>query len=117
MVKLGNTEAPTNVMKLKTLIYNGLKDQVLRRYTVPDKVFLGETDEDRERWIESCIEEFVVDNWEKYDDDNSGDLDDIESYNLLSDLDPKQTIDLVGYKFIFKKMDTNEDGSLDQDEF
>jgi len=36
----------------------------------------------------------------------------MESYKLLSDLNTKKTIDLSGFKFIYKKMDTDKDMTL-----
>ena len=67
--------------------------------------------------MESCVEDFVLSNWEKYDAKKTMELNDIQSYNLLSDMNRKQTIDLAGFKFIFNLMDTNKDESLDQEEF
>lgn len=67
--------------------------------------------------MESCVEDFVLTNWEKYDANKTGELNDFQSYNLLSDMNRKQKIDLAGYLFIFNLMDSNKDESLDQDEF
>ena len=78
---------------------------------------MGKTDDDRERWIKDCVEEFLETNWEKFDDDNSGDIDPIESYNLMRELDPKTALDIVGYKVVFESKDQDGDGALDKREF
>ena len=63
--------------------------------------------------MESCVEDFVLGNWEKYDAKKTNELNDIQSYNLCSDMNRKQNIDLSGFMFIFNLMDTNKDESLD----
>ena len=65
MCKLASSEKPKNVDALKNTIYSNLKDMVVRKYAAPDSIFLGESDEDRVRWINDCVEEFIVNNWEK----------------------------------------------------
>ena len=122
LVKLAGEDKPTSVDLLKKRIYDDLNSHVIDNYTAPVNVYSGD-DAGREQWIKLCINDFIETHWEKYEirkeglaGNESGDIDEIKSYNLISQLAPKILIDYAGYKAVFKLHDQDDDGSLDKKE-
>ena len=54
-------------------------------------------------WVREVINQDIELRWGKYDNDQNGNFDEIESYNFFTDMVPKNDMNKLGYYEVFKK--------------
>ena len=63
----------------------------------------GGTEKEKEIWVREVINQDIEQRWGKYDNDQNGNFDEIESYNFFTDMVPKNDMNKLGYYEVFKK--------------
>jgi len=97
-------------------MHDELLKAISETYKPPAKTFKGE-EEERVKWVGDVVTEIIDQNWDNFDTDKDGDLDEEESFKFIESLVPKDTLDREGYHAVFKKYDADGDGALSKAEF
>lgn len=100
---------------VKKAIIENLQKEIADAYEAPKRVFIGK-EQEQEKWIKDICYEILEKEWNKFDDDKSGDLDSLESFEFFSTLVAKPTMEFPGFKIVFRLNDQDGDQALDKQE-
>ena len=108
-------DKPKTIDQIKSMIIANLKKVGDSKKKGPVKSYTG-NQAGYKAWVRDTCQHLVDLNWDRFDDDMDGFMDEDEAHNFVESLVPKSKIDKDSFDRIYKEADRDEDGNIEPPE-